>query len=198
MPINFFTKAGKQILIPILISDSIRKELAKRVEEVILAQAKLLSGGKLTEDVRLDPMDFKSETRPAVVPKKDQDIIIKTIYTIVDGTGLSNLLKADVEQQGSSKITKLFSTFRDMLYRRIISKLVTPQSKIDVIWKEEFTHVVFDKSDIEKAGLTMPINPKIIKQLQSKGWKNIVVYDSEEQKLHFYTIQFPWGQAEQI
>jgi len=198
MPLKMFNQSGKYILIPILISDTIRKELAKRLEEVILAHVKLLQGGTLKEDIRLDPMEFKSSSKPVVISKKDHDIFIESMYSIVDGNGLANLLKSDLHKSTQSKIGRLFGSFRTILYRKFIAKMIPAHSKVDVIWKEEFSHVVLDKSDIEKAGLTLPINPRIIKTLQNRGWKNIVVYEADEQKLHIYTPAFPYGREEQL
>jgi len=173
---------AKHVYVPMLLSDSIRPQLAPQIEAKVLADIKNTSGHTL-----LDKADIQlvSEQPAILVAHGNKTILLKTAYTFVKNNVLVNLLQYDAEK-ATYKFRHFLNSFQDMVYRKFFATHMPEKSLFDVIWKKEHVFVIFDSNDIDKAGLNLPLDSDLIRKLQGMGWKNIGVWVQEEGYLELY------------
>ena len=180
-------KAGNYILIPLIISDSLRSQVIPQVEKTVYDVIRKAIGGVLKEDSLLSPP--KSTVSPGSVQVGQEMYYLQTIYSTVPNTPFTSLLKHDFDRATSSKLSLFFGKVYDTLYRRFFVRLFTSGKDINILWKEEYAFAVYDKSDIDKIGASLPLKYDIVAKMFKLGWPNIAIYNQLEGGLHIYTKQ---------
>jgi len=178
----------EHIFIPIFISDAVRSAMIPQIEAKILGDIKLTNAYSLIDQ---SDTEFKSEAQPIIVnrgAKNEKTLRIKTVYAVIKGASLVNLLSYDIKKF-SSKVSQFFNRINDLVYRKVFAPKLASKTAFDDIWKNKYSFVVFDKSDIDKAGLNVPLEKSLILKLQNNGWPNIAIFSQEEGGLYFYYVK---------